>query len=52
MMPPSQQSQAWPPPDHGRLDLVARKPFIDIPKFASARNSERSRACASNGHST
>jgi len=41
-------------PHPGRLDVVAHKPFIDIPKFASARSSERSlvRACAGKGHST
>ncbi|MCW1992929.1 hypothetical protein ACVJGC_001793 [Bradyrhizobium diazoefficiens] len=41
-------------PHRGRLDVVAGKPFIDIPKFASARSSERSlvRARAGKGHST
>jgi len=36
----------------GHADAVARKPFIDISKFAIARGKRTiARACASQGHS-
>src|SRR3954453_3388477 len=37
-MPPSQQSPASTPPDHGGLAAIARKPFIEISKIPQARS--------------